>query len=413
MKNKIVGLVALHSDKFPILGESHGICAIAGYLQHKFPDLKVEIFDLQIDTIIQFLDFVKTERPAIIGFSVKLYTFNQLKLLYNLIKDNIPQEFQPIMVLGNAIPNFNGKIILENFFDDVIIAIGEGEIVMEDLVNYVNGSIRLEQVRNIYYKQNGKIFESDKTYFNSNLIPLPDRRNTKKFADLGYEVYIEGSRGCSYGDCSICSCRAFLGSKTRTNKWRPRSIEIIINDLKNLEAIGIQTVTFSDEDFYGFSYEGIKRMQVLCENIIRNKIRIKFRMNACVKSICNFHDSEKNREEKIRTLKMLKSAGLVKIFIGLESGVETQLARYQKGFKLDEFNRAIEIIKLNQIDYEYGIILLDPLMSFSELIESLIFIEENNYIFDIASIYKELRVQVGNTYVYQLRKKERELGKQV
>lgn len=414
MNKKLVGLVALHSDKFPILGEAHGICAIAGYLQNQFSDIDIRLFDLQIDTSEQFIHFIKTEKPGLIGISVKLYTFNQLIILYELIKESFSKEYRPTIVLGNAIPNFSGKFILENYFDDIIIAIGEGEIVLEGLYKYVNASISLNQVQNIYYKELEEIIESNKVYLDSKLIALPDRRNTKKFADLGYEVYVEGSRGCSYGNCSICSCNEFLGAKSRIDKWRPRPVESIISDLKNLEELGIQNVTFADEDFYGFNnLEGINRIQILCDNIKNAGIKINFRMNACVKSIFSIHDNEQLRKEKIRVLKSLKDAGLAKIFIGLESGVESQLARYQKGFRLIEFKKAIEIIKENQIDFEYGIILIDPLMSFSELIQSLSFIEKNKYTFDIASIYKELRVQVSNSYVKQIKNREKELGKTI
>lgn len=413
MNNKLVGLVALHSDKFPILGEAHGVCAISGYLKNKFSDIEIQIYDLQIDTIDQFLIFIKEEKPGLIGISVKLYTFNQLKILYKLIKHTFSKEYQPTIVLGNAIPNFNGRFILENYFDDIIIAVGEGEISMEGLYNYVNGLICLNQVQNIYYKESDKIIESNKVYLDSELIALPDRRNTKRFVDLGCEIYVEGSRGCSYGNCSICSCNEFLGAKSKIDKWRPRPIKSIISDLKNLEESGFQNVTFADEDFYGFNEVGIKRIQILCDNIINAGIKIKFRMNARIKSIFSIHDNEQIREEKIRVLKSLKEAGLAKIFIGLESGVETQLARYQKGFKLIEFNKAIEIIKQNQIDFEYGIILIDPLMTFNELIQSLNYIEQNNYIFDIASIYKELRVQVDNSYVKKIKKREEELDKKI
>lgn len=409
MNKKLVGLVALHSDKFPILGEAHGLCAIAGYLQNKFSNIEIGLYDLQIDTIDQFLHFINLEKPGLIGISVKLYTFDQLKILYKLLKDSFSKEYQPTIVLGNAIPNFNGRYILENYFDDIIIAIGEGEIAMEGLYKYVNASISLNQVQNIYYKECGKIIESNKVYLDSNLIALPDRRNTKRFADLNCEIYIEGSRGCSYGNCSICSCNNFLGANSKIDKWRARPIDSIISDLKYIEELGIKNVTFADEDFYGFNEQGIKRIQNLCDNILKSGIRIKFRMNACIKSIFSINDNQQIREEKIRVLKSLKEAGLAKIFLGLESSVESQLARYQKGFRLLEFKNAIEIIKQNHIDYEYGIILIDPLMTFKELIESLNFIEQNNYIFDIASIYKELRVQVGNSYIKQIEKREKEL----
>ena len=57
-------------------------------------------------------------------------------------------------------------------------------------------------------------------------------------------------------------------------------------------------------------------------------------------SIFRLKDNIVNRNNKIQLLKQLKKSGLVKIFLGFESGSESQLKRYNKGFKLLEFLNA-------------------------------------------------------------------------
>jgi hypothetical protein len=113
---------------------------------------------------------------------------------------------------------------------------------------------------------------------------------------------------------------------------------------------------------------------------------------------------------KEETFKLLRKAGLVKIFVGLESGSETQLKRYRKGFSLDEFIKAYELLKKCNIECEFGLILLDPLMNLNELKQSLRFLESNGYVYEVSSICKELRVQIGNTYVDQVKNIEKITG---
>lgn len=399
-------LIALKADNFPILGETHGICAIAGYLRTKFQNINVKIFDLQIDSISDLITYLKTYKPSLVGLSLKFNTIDQFCLIYNIIKTTIPSKERPLIIVGNAIPTFNGNLLLKEYYSDIIVGIGEGEIIFEDMYRYLNEDIPFKEVRNIMYLHKNDIHTNPIEYLESKEIVLPDRNNTKKFFELGFEVYIEGSRGCAYGNCTICSCSDFLGSKNLETKWRPRPIELIVEDLKILEEQGVKNVTFADEDFFGFGIKGVRRIKILAEKIISNKINISFRMNACIKSIYNVNDSKVERDEKKEVVRLLKKAGLSKIFLGLESGSESQLKRYRKGFSLDEFTNALKIVKDQDIECEYGLILVDPLMNFMELKQSLAFIEKNNYIFDIASVYKELRIQIGNSYINQIRKIE-------
>jgi radical SAM superfamily enzyme YgiQ (UPF0313 family) len=110
-------------------------------------------------------------------------------------------------------------------------------------------------------------------------------------------------------------------------------------------------------------------------------------------------------------LKMLKQVGLVKLFLGFESGVQSQIDRYGKGYKLQEFIIAKSILDELGIEYELGYITIDPLMTLEELHASLLFIKDEGCIPYISSIYKELRVQKGNrAYLRQLRQCEQQNG---
>lgn len=408
-----VFLVALHTEKFPFIGESHGISAIAGYLKSRFKNIQVTTIDLQLYTLEQLIELIKTNRPAIVGISVKLQTFNQLLQFYNFMQKVISPNYFPLIIIGNTIPNHQGKTILDRYLPDVIVGIGEGEIALHDLYLYMNGKLSLEKVRNILYKKDGKIHENSVDWLDGADIALPDRTNSSKFYQLGGLVFIEGSRGCSYGGCTICSSNELLGSKIKTKKWRQRDIGLIIHDLKNLEKLGIKQVTFSDEDFFGMGLDGLGRIRSLAEEIIGNKIKINFKIISRINSIFNDKDSIEIQWEKEKTLECLKIAGLVKVAMGLESGVETQLKRFGKDFHLSNFKGAFQLLKKLSISLELGFILVDPLMSFEELKQNVFFLENEDIIEPVSAVFKELRIEAGHPFVNLVRKAEKSTGKTI
>lgn len=406
MNNHKLFLIALFpNNDFPFIGESQGICAISGYLQYLYKNsISVNLYDQQIndnDTIIN--DIIK-EMPAIIGFSIKMFTFPQFEEFYRLLQNKVFHTYKPLIVVGNSTAHFSGEDILEKY-NDVVVSLGEGEVSIGDVYAYVNGDIPFDKIRNIMYYSDGKILKSSYQYLDKNLIPFADRRYSKSYYDKGGEVYIEASRGCAYCSCNICECRDFLGSTCAEFRWRDKPINSVVNELKYLSSIGIKDVTFSDEDFIGNDRVGLDRAINIANCIIENNIKIEYRVNARVKSIYSNTDSEQMRNKKFQTLISLKKAGLSKIFLGFESGSPTQLKRYNKGYSLDEFIQSINILNDIGIQYELGFISLDPLMSLEELEESLDFIKRHNCIPYISAIYKELRIQKGNKSYIELIKK--------
>lgn len=409
-------LIALHPQNFPFIGESHGICAISGFLKEHFGDtLETYLYDQQLNDNDTIINDIIESKPDIIGISVKMFTFEGFVQLYTLLSENVFPIYHPIIVIGNSVAHFSGEYILKKReYNDVIVSLGEGEVSWGDLIRYSRGEIQLNKVRNIIYYSNGCCVKTKYEYLNKALIPIADRRHSKKYFDRGGEVYIEASRGCNYCGCSICECRDFLGSRVRRFCWRDKPIEKVIKELQYLQSIGIDSVTFSDEDFFGDNIYGIKRAYNLARQILRHSIKVSFRVNARVKTIYDEKESSENGLSRQKLFRTLKEAGLVKIFLGFESGSHTQLARYSKGFKLEEFLEAKSILDSCGIQYELGYISIDPLMTPAELMETLTFIQKYNCIQHISSIYKKLRVQKGNyLYVKRVKAFEQETGRKI
>ena len=412
--HNIIYLIALYpNSKFPFMGESLGICAIAGYLQGKYGDsLSVKLYDQQKDSDDDIINRILVDRPAIIGISIKVFSFAKFVRFYDLLKSKVFDCYSPLVVIGNSVAHFSGESILTEYgFPNVIVSLGEGEVSFAGLYQFVCGKTKMENVNNIMYYQDGKILRTAFQYLDKDEIPVADRSFTQDFYSNDGEIYIEASRGCAYCSCSICECRYFLGATHPAYRWRDKPIGKVLEELLILERLGVKAVNFSDEDFVGPDPYGIERTVELANVIMSKGIEISFRINARVKSVYNQNDTQELALKKIEMFKLLKQAGLVKLFLGFESGVQSQIDRYGKGYKLQEFIVAKSILDELGIEYELGYISIDPLMTLDELYASLLFIQNEGCSPNISSIYKELRVQKGNrAYISKLRQFEQQKG---
>lgn len=412
---KSIYLIALYPDsKFPFMGESLGICAISGYLQCKYGNsLTVRMFDQQKDSNEEIVAHILEDKPAIIGISIKVFSFSKFVQFYELLRSEVFEIYTPLIVVGNSVAHFSGESILKEYgFSDVIVSMGEGEISFSGLYQYVCGKIKLEDVNNIMYCRDNYIRRTSFRYLDKSEIPIADRSFTQDFYNKDGEIYIEASRGCAYCACSICECRYFLGATSLEYRWRDKPKENVVKEMLLLEQLGVKAVNFSDEDFIGPDIYGIERTIELAKMLIAKRVKISFRINARVRSIYNQNDTPELVLKKKEMLRVLKQAGLVKLFLGFESGVQSQIDRYGKGYKLQEFIVARNFLEELNIEYELGYITIDPLMTLDELYASLLFIKNEDCIPYISSIYKELRIQKGNkSYLRMLRQCERQSGK--
>lgn len=398
-------LIALHSSRFPIIGESLGVCAISGYLQETSPEICVRSMDMQLDDVGTVLRFVRSARPAIVGISAKLQTLNEAVRMRNAISDALPSQSRPLIVVGNALANVAGKEIIEKHMPGTIAATGDGELALQDLLEYVQGLRPIHAVRNVLYVDEQGFRFGQQDCLEGKDIPSPERLRSRYFFELGAEIYVEASRGCPYGRCSFCGSR---GSSVLSDRqtWRRRPFERVVEDLLSLQRRGISKANFADEEFFGSDHKGMLRLKRLALQLVKERVKVQFRVNARVDSIADPHDSDEQRRERRATLLLLKKAGLSKVFLGIEAGAPSQLKRYSKGFSLSDARAAVHTLRQLGVPFEAGFILADPLVSIPELQESLRFLEVEDLIQNVSSVFKELRLLTSTPYIQQVRNAE-------
>ena len=347
--------------------------------------------------------------PDILGLSIALGSLPYAKEMLDKVNERIPAKKKPLVVLGKTAATYFTEKLLKDYFPSAIAVRGEGELALIDLVEYVGGRRKLENTRNIAYIKNGQFISTTKAIVNLEKLASPDMDEIVRLAKRGGKIYIEASRGCPWGHCLFCPREKFSNAGNNQKRWRARPVKQVLNEINALVHNGVKSFDFADEEFFGPGLMGIKNAKDIAKRIIgirkENGKGISFNLSCRADSIWNKEDDAYLRNERIKTLRLLKRAGLKKVFLGIESGSITQLKRYNKGLSIEESEMAISMVKDKfKLGLEIGFIMFDPEVVLGEVIENIKFIERNAILENISWFLNILRIQAGALLINKYRK---------
>ncbi len=301
---------------------SLGILYIAAYLEQntehkvKVLDGKLEVIDAQ-----RMAEVIKKEKPEIVGITT--LTFNILAVLEiaGIIKELDPDI---LICLGGPHVSVYPMQTLKLKHVDLVV-VGEGELVFSDLVEAISSGADLSAIPGIgYYKQGIPTLNPGKNYIEElDMLPFPARHlvdMSKCYSLLGKSktmITLQSTRGCPY-KCIYCDQQS-------GKKLRKRSLESLLAEIESIVELGFSDLFFIDDLFT--TDRG--RVMAFCEEIIRRKLKIDFKISARV----NLVDKE--------MLLMLKAAGCYRIHYGAESGSQQVLDSLKKGIVLKQTEAAI------------------------------------------------------------------------
>lgn len=344
----------------PRLWEPHSEHLGLGYLAAELRNkgYQVEIMDAALLrwSVRKTCRNILKKAPDILGISVVQQAVKNTLAMVEFLRK---KKINSYICLGGHFPTLKTKKLLEECPLVDCVVCGEGDITFPQLVQRVLERGNWKGVKGIGYREGERIKVNSPRPLVENLdeLPFPARDTLPFVLRWGRNAMLITSKGC-YGKCIFCGPRAFY-QRCPGRKWRGRSAENVVEELRLLyQNWGVRTVDFLDDNFFGPGDAGKKRAGDIARGIIRQNLPVRFSIE------CRADNIDK------KLFFLLKKAGLYEVRIGIESGVQRLLDRYQKGVSVADNKRAIQILKDLNIDCRVGFIPADPWMSFEDFLKN-------------------------------------------
>ena len=376
-------LIAVSSPSHYSLWNALSVETLAGDLRGAFPDdVFVTVTRIQqpgqIDSIVDRI-------PAnvdVVGLSVELGSLSLTRRLVTALESSgIVKDCHAQLVFGNALPTHMPRLFLDMCSEAFVIR-GEGELSMRGVVSHVREGCPLEEVPSLVYRREGVDHETPWVTPDLASLRYPPALDTID-AVLPHKgnVLVESSRGCPWSQCTYCSVRPFRNGRL----WEPLPFERVVENLDQLLAAGIREFEFADPDFLGGRAtehtERLSRLSLAMQEMADARDTA-FTFRVFLTPHMLYRPGEVEVNTRIQAaLVQLKQAGLVKVYLGIESGCKSQLKRYRKGNRLEDIGLVLKMLRRQiGVEVDVGFLLFDPDLTIEEMVQDVRFFREYDLI---------------------------------
>lgn len=323
------------NSKYKFLGvvaPSLGIGYIAAVLEQNNYDVDVldsSALELSYDEIGE--EMLK-RNPDIVSISALTPTIGAALDAADKIKNVKPDT---IVVLGGYHPTFEYENLLKEEESIDVIVRGEGEYTMLELVQKIESGGDLKDVQGLAF--------IDDTSEDKTIIVTPDRPPIQDLDELPFPAFhlfpmekykilnittnvatIITTRGCPM-QCSFCSSAALHGKHLRR-----RSYENVVDEIEmRLQEQNIDTIAFMDDTFT----LDVKFVKNFCEEIKRRGLKFWWGCTSRVDTLSE------------ELLEMMKDAGCITIFMGVESADQQMLEKMNKNITVRKTMNAFKLAR--------------------------------------------------------------------
>ena len=287
------------------------------------------------------IDEIKRQKPALVGLSfLSTTSYPYAKILARQIRAT---DSTVKLAFGGVFATLNAGLVKLQCPEVDFVCRGDGEQLLLDLLTQMDAP---ETVGGLTWMKDGKVISNPGRPIERHLDqwPFPDRESLRlDFVEsmpldvpavLSMERFttMQTSRGCPW-PCVFCDIPIF-----NEGKWRARSAEHVVTELKHLEAHGYGSVYFVDDHFLLQP----KRIESICNGVRQNNLTIQWGIEGRVDSVAQ-HLFPAMAQAHCRT-----------VMFGIESGSQKILDRLKKEQTLEEVTQAVTNAKKAGIEIVHG-----------------------------------------------------------
>ncbi len=315
-------------------GATHplGISYIASVLKKR--GHSVEFIDGVFEDRKSLIDKIQGENPDIVGIQSVSPLWDRVVSLSRDLKDIFGSDVL-VGVGGSHVNTVGGSCIEEHSCID-FAAVGDGDVIIPDLCDFITteheknvsevGELDVGGI--VYRNDEGELVYNDpvpRFVEDLDTLPFPDREiiDLDDYCpSIGFyrdrpSTNMVTTRGCMMS-CNFCHSSDL--------PLRKRSIDDVIEELREIEKMDVKDILIYDQDFGA----DVERAKKICKKIIEEGFDFYIGCNLRINSF----DQE--------LIELMKKAGFWRVFYGIESGVQKNLDRVNKGTTLENIRRVVE-----------------------------------------------------------------------
>jgi anaerobic magnesium-protoporphyrin IX monomethyl ester cyclase len=346
--------------------ENLGLRSIAAYLLQNGIEAKVQTLHAARE---ELLASIRWENPKVVGFSLifQRMLFEFADLIAYLRQEGIRAHF----TMGGHFPSIEPRATFESTPGLDSIVRGEGEFTLLELCRRLGKPDTWPEIQGLAYRRQQDGTETIRINAWRPKIPdldalPPPVRSARLPTMRGLGLCsVAASRGCYY-DCSFCSIHRFYAESPGPRR-RARSPANVAQEMESLfHERGIRIFIFEDDDLFMRGRVQRQWIEGLVQELKQRGIadQILWRVS------CRVDDVDSH------LISQMMQAGLMSVYIGIESGNEEGLRIYNKHYGVDDIRQAVAKLRSLGIRFEFGFMVLNPYTTFDTLLEDIAFLDE-------------------------------------
>ena len=190
--------------------------------------------------------------------------------------------------------------------------------------------------------------------------PLRDASETS-FQGYGFAT-VQGSRGC-YHACAMCLPCAFYRAAPG-GRYRLRSIPNLVDEIEALYRQGTRLFLFDDEQFLPPGEARPARVEAFAQALARRELAIAFTIK------CRPDDVEAG------ILRRLQEVGLLRVYVGIESGCQATLDLLGKGVTVQRNIEALAMLDRLGLVTDFFCLMFQPWSTLDTIQAELAFLQQ-------------------------------------
>lgn len=299
-----------------------GISYLAAALERIGVEVRV------LDLVVSACDRAKLERilddfrPDIVGATSVTMTFDSAISVIRSVKEIDPSIFT---AMGGAHVSFCAEQTLTKHPELDLVALGEGEETIVDIVRAFENGRDFSKVPGLTYRENGEIRTTGARgyWIDVDTLPVPSRHLVPlgRYRALDLPISMTTSRGCPF-QCIFCTGRQLVGAKIRY-----RQAKSVVDEMEHVASLGFKRLNLADDLFTARK----DHAHAVCDEILARGLKVTWTSFSNVNTV------------DVPLLKKMKEAGCILVSFGLESANADILKTVRKGTKIPKIIEAVQM----------------------------------------------------------------------